>query len=114
MSPGDFTEADSWGGRPVAHKISEATPRGRLVVSGVIGETAVSADHGSPSLCCTLDDGTGEIGLLFVGRRQVAGVVTGARCTVEGTARMEGGRLVVWNPVYVLDPVGLDHPGAVK
>ena len=59
--------------------------------------------YGIISYFCLLDDGAGEIGLLFLGRRGVAGMVVGTRCTVEGTARIEGGRLVGWNPFYRIE-----------
>ena len=104
MSSDEFTDADWWEGRPVARKIAEAVPRGRVVVTGVIYSTEVTHEHGTASYECLMDDGTGEIGLLFLGRRSVAGIVVGTRCTVEGTARTEGGRLVVWNPLYRLEP----------
>jgi hypothetical protein len=99
-----FTEGSWWGGRPVARKIGEVVPRGRLVVTGIVCSPQVVEQHGTPSYRCLLDDGTGEIGLFFLGRRSVAGMVMGSCCTIEGTARMEGGRLVVWNPLYRIDP----------
>ena len=74
MSTGEFTQAACWGGRPVARKIADVVPRGRVVVTGELG------------------------------RRSVAGLAVGTRCTVEGTARMEDGRLVVWNPLYRIEP----------
>lgn len=104
MSSDQFTDSDWWGGRPVARKIAQAVPRGRVVVTGVIYSTEVTKQRGTPSYECLMDDGTAEIGLLFLGRRSVAGIVVGTRCTVEGTARMEGGRLVVWNPLYRIEP----------
>jgi RecG-like helicase len=106
VSTGEFTQADRWGGRPVARTIARAVPRARVVVSGVVYATAVTKDHGTPSYECWLDDGTGEIGLLFLGRQQVAGIVVGTRCTVEGTARLEGGKLVLWNPLYRIGSAG--------
>jgi hypothetical protein len=100
----DFTESEWWGGRPVARKIAESVPRGRVVVSGVVYSAGVTDDLGTASYECMLDDGTGEIALLFIGRRNVAGMAVGTRCMVEGTARMEGGRLVLWNPLYRIEP----------
>ena len=103
MSTGEFTQAACWGGRPVAHQIADAFPRGRVVVAGVIHSTEVTTEHGTASYLCVLDDGTGELELLFLGRRSVTGLGVGTRCTVEGTARMDGGRLVVWNPLYRIE-----------
>ena len=103
MSAHEFTEAACWGGRPVARKIADAVPRGRVVVTGVVNSARETSVHGTASYECLIDDRTGELGLLFLGRRNIAGMVTGTRCTVEGTARMDGGRLVVWNPLYRIE-----------
>jgi hypothetical protein len=103
MSPDEFTEEECWGGQPVARKIADAKPRALLVVTGVIKSSQETSTHGSRSLYCLIDDGTGELGLLFLGRCYVAGLGVGTCCTIEGTARMEQGRLVVWNPLYRLE-----------
>jgi len=106
MSCFDFTTAATWAGRPVARKVADARPRGRVVVTGTIcAEEAVSRER-SPAYCCTLDDGTGHLDLLFLGRSRIPGVAVGTRCRVEGTARTESGRLVVWNPLYRLETPG--------
>jgi hypothetical protein len=104
MSTGEFTQDACWAGRPVAYKIADAVPRGRLVVTGFVYLTEVTTEHGTSSYLCMLDDSTGELGLLFLGRRSVPGLAIGTRLTVEGTARMEGGQLVVWNPIYRIEP----------
>ncbi len=104
MSAVEFTDAASWGGRPVACKIADAIPRGRLVVTGTVCSGRVVDRYGTLSYVCLLDDGTGEIGLLFLGQSCVAGMVAGTRCTIEGTARMADGRLMVWNPLYRIEP----------
>lgn len=106
MTPSEFSEAEVWGGRPVARKISDALPRGRVVIRGAIIAAGITTAHGTPSYECTLDDDTGQIGLLFLGRRAVRGLEPGTVCTVEGTATSEGGRLVVWNPIYRIEATG--------
>jgi hypothetical protein len=104
MSTFEFSDAARWGGRPVAHKIADAIPRGRVVVTGTVRSAEVVDRYGTLSYFCVLDDGTGEIGLLFLGQRRVAGMVVGTHCTVEGTARMADRRLMVWNPMYRIEP----------
>jgi hypothetical protein len=108
VSTFDFTEASWWGGQPVARKIGEAVPRGRLVVTGTVVAATTVPVGGVASYCCVIDDETGQVDLIFLGRRGVAGLDVGARCTVEGTARSEGDRLVVWNPLYRFEALGLD------
>ena len=85
MSTTEFTDAACWGGRPVAYKIADAEPRGRVLVTGAVCRAEVVVRYGTLSYLCLLDDGTGEIGLRFLGCRGVAGMVVGTRCTVEGT-----------------------------
>jgi hypothetical protein len=87
----------------VAREIAEAVPRGRLVVTGTISIADVVTVGGVASYRCDLDDGIGQLGVLFLGQRQVAGLGVGTRCTVEGSARSEGDRVVAWNPLYRLE-----------
>lgn len=103
MSSFEFTKSSNWGGRPVAWKIADAQARGRVVVSGTIVSVGSKVVGGSPSFTCVIDDGTGQLDLLFVGRRHVRELVVGARYTVEGTAQRVSSHLVVWNPFYRLD-----------
>jgi hypothetical protein len=103
MSTEDFTEGPWWGGRPVARKIDEVVPRGRIVITGTVAGAETVPIAGVASYCCVIDDGTGRVDLIFLGRRRVPGLDVGSRCTVEGTGRLEGDRLVVWNPHYRLE-----------
>lgn len=76
---------------------ADARPRGRVAATGIIRSTTEVALGGCTSLYCVLGDGTGEIGLLFIGRPSIAELVEGAGCTGEGAARMETHRPVLWN-----------------
>jgi hypothetical protein len=103
VSSTEFTSASEWGGRPVARVIADALPRGRIVVTGTVVEVAtVQVAHAS-SYRCLLEDGSGQVGLLFIGRNAIPGLAVGTRCTVEGTVRRDDDGLVVWNPLYRLE-----------
>jgi hypothetical protein len=104
MSWWEPTAEDMWGGLPVVRKIVDAGPRCRLAVSGDIVATATEWGDGRRYYRCDLDDGTGAVSLHFSGRARVPGLDIGSRCYVEGTSRLEDGRLVLWNPVYRLEP----------
>ena len=109
MSTVSFTDAGTWGGRPVVRRLADAAPRHRVVVTGTIDDAATSGAGAlgpTGSFRCELDDGTGRIGLLFLGRPHVPGLAVGVRCTVEGTARPDRDGLVLWNPPYRLEPPG--------
>jgi RecG-like helicase len=92
------------GGRPVARRISAARPQARVAVTGIITATQAVTIGSSPAYRCTLTDGTDEIYVLFLGRTAVSGLTAGRRCSVAGTAGTSGGRLVLWNPRYWLQP----------
>jgi len=94
------TAGDCWGGRPIAHRIADVAPRRRVVVTGTIVATETSRWREVPAFICQLDDGTGSLTVVFGGPRPVAGMVEGARCTVEATALSNGAGLVLWNPWY--------------
>ena len=104
MSSFEFTESDTWNGRPVSRKISEAVPRERLVVTGLILDSRSERVGGSVSGFYVLDDGTGQVGLLFLGQPSVVGFDAGTCVTIEGTPRVERDRLIMWNPIYRLEP----------
>jgi hypothetical protein len=111
MSTGEltgFTDGTSWRGLAVVTELRSAVDRSRVVTSGVVvaSEASEAGQPCSPAhgFRCTLFDGTGRIDLLFLGRGEVPGLGPGARCRVEGTARMDHGRLTLWNPLYDLEP----------
>ena len=55
---------------------------------------------GVTALECVLTDGTGQILVVFVGRRDVPGIKAGTRLVIEGTVADHHGRLAVLNPMY--------------
>jgi RecG-like helicase len=115
MSSFEFTDAATWADRPIARQVADARARARVVVTGIIRAAQVVNRASSPAFCCTLDDGTGQLDLVFLGRRSVAGLAVGTRCRVEGTAQSEGNGLVIWNPLYRLeepDPVCEHDPAS--
>ncbi len=104
MSSYEFTDAATWAGRPVARKVADARGQEGVTLTGTIrlgaGRDAIGS---SLAYRCVLADGTGELDLLFLGRAAIPGLAVGTCCRVEGTARTETNRLVVWNPLYRLE-----------
>ena len=100
MSQWDLTDDAEWGGRPVARRVAETTARQRVVITGTICQAGPITVGGTPSYRLVVDDGTGRITVVFIGRRAVPGLVDGTRCSVEGPAQRARGRLEVWNPHY--------------
>jgi len=100
-------EQDTWGGRPVVRVCAEAAPRHRARLAGrVLSGRALPLGAGW-AYEVVLDDGTGQIRLRFLGRRQVDGVTTGAMLEVEGTVIDLHGHLALINPWFevVLGPL---------
>jgi RecG-like helicase len=87
-----------------ATTVSDLRGRNRLSVTGTIVSAQTIAIGSSPAYRCVLADGTGEIDLLFLGRPAIAGLAAGIRCSIEGVLAVRGGRLVVWNPRYQMQP----------
>ncbi len=71
-------------------------------IAGRVQALRVQPMGGVPTLECTLVDDTGKILIVFLGRRELAGVKTGTRMVVEGTVGRLRGQLSVLNPDYQL------------
>lgn len=102
-------------------RIADARPQTRVTVAGVIGEVQTLDAGSGPACRCVLDDGTGQVDLLFLGRAVVAGLTAGTRCSAGGVVTVRRGRLAIWNPVYTVEPGGpvrelrpLPHPRQLR
>ncbi len=82
--------------------IGEVEWRHRVRVEGRVRSVRVQPRVGVPTLECTIVDATGGIGVVFLGRRRVAGIRPGSRLVVEGMAGEHHGRLAILNPIYEL------------
>jgi hypothetical protein len=58
--------------------------------------------HDSPTLELVLVDATGAISLVFLGRREIAGIGVGTVMTAEGVVGIHQARLAILNPTYRL------------
>lgn len=78
--------------------------RGDVVsVSGRLRMVVYTPRTNLPTLEAELDDGTDVITLVFLGRRQIAGIEPGRAMTARGRVAMRDGRKVIYNPHYELD-----------
>ena len=71
-------------------------------VGGEVQRLRVVPRAGSPSIEAVLSDGTGDVTVVFTGRRSIGGLHPGRGVLVEGVAHAERGRLVIVNPAYTL------------
>ena len=94
-------EIEAWSATvPGAVRIREAAPRSRAKIAGVVRRITVKPLEGSESLEALLYDGTGEVTVVWMGRRSIPGLNLGTKLAVEGLlAEQRGGRRVV-NPTF--------------
>jgi hypothetical protein len=108
---GGFTDVAPWAGRARLGRIADVQPRSRALVSGTIRSTKTIKLGSSPAFRAELVDNSGRLDLVFLGRRNIPGLVSGCQCTIEGTVLVKGRRLTVWNPLYRLEPA---EPAALE
>ncbi len=83
--------------------IGDVRWRQRARVAGRVRSIRVQPWGGVPTLECTLIDDTGGIEVVFLGRREVAGIRPGSRLVAEGILGAHHGRLALLNPDYELE-----------
>jgi amino acid transporter len=94
--------------RPPRHDAESITPiddvrwRDHVRVRGQVRSVRVAPQRDVPTLECTIDDGTGTLTAVFLGRRDLAGVKVGSRIEVIGTVGVHQNRLAILNPDYRL------------
>jgi RecG-like helicase len=89
---------------PGAVPIRYAPLRRRVKLAGIVKRITVRPVEGFESLEALITDGTGEIGVVWMGRRQIPGLSLGTRVIVEGVVgEQRGGRKMV-NPSFEFAP----------
>jgi hypothetical protein len=94
--------ATSGGGTP----IGECVDRAQVTVYGTIRTVTLRPRAGVPALEAELYDGSGTVALVWLGRRQIAGIEPGRGMRVHGRLANSEGRPVIFNPRYELCPAG--------
>lgn len=80
--------------------------RGDLVtVTGRLRTVVYTPRANLPTLEADLYDGTDTVTLVWLGRRQIAGIEPGRTLTVRGRVAIRDNRKVIYNPYYELDPL---------
>jgi hypothetical protein len=71
-------------------------------VGGKVRSVRVAPLHDSPTLEVVVVDATGAISLVFLGRREIAGIEVASVLTAEGMVGVHKARLAIINPSYRL------------
>jgi hypothetical protein len=80
--------------------------RGELVtVTGRLRTVVYTPRANLPTLEADLFDGTDVVTLVWLGRRQIAGIEPGRTLTARGRVAVREQRKVIYNPFYELDPL---------
>ncbi len=87
-----------------AVSIADAPEREQVVVSGVVRTVTLRPRGGVPALEAELDDGSGVITVVWLGRRRITGVDPGRSVTVAGCIGRQGDHAIMFNPRYELRP----------
>jgi RecG-like helicase len=98
-------EIQTWSATvPGTVRIRDATTRSRVKLAGVVRRITVRPLEGSESLEALLDDGTGEVKVVWMGRRLIPGLTLGTRLIVEGVLADERSRRKMVNPSFEFAP----------
>jgi ferric-dicitrate binding protein FerR (iron transport regulator) len=84
--------------------IADAPEREHVVVNGVLRTVTLRPRGGVPALEAELDDGSGVITVVWLGRRRITGVDPGRSVTVAGCIGRQGDVPIMFNPRYELRP----------
>ena len=82
--------------------IAQARARVSARFEGEIRRVRIQPLAAVPTLVVMLEDGTGRLSALFMGRRGIAGVECGRRLAIEGTPVAGERGLTLYNPAYDL------------
>ena len=94
-------EIEKWSGSiPGTVRIREAPLRDRAKLAGVVRRITVRPLEGHESLEALLYDGTGEVTVVWMGRRTIPGLDLGTRVVVDGLIAEQRGERRVVNPSF--------------
>lgn len=84
--------------------IADAPDRETVELRGTLRTVTLRPRGGVPALEAELDDGSGVLTLVWLGRRQIAGIEPGRAVHVQARIGIHDGVRVMYNPRYELIP----------
>ena len=85
-----------------ATTVARCTARSVVTVLGTVRSMTLRPRAGTPTLEVELYDGTAEVTLVWLGRREIAGISPGRKLRATGRITSADGRRVIFNPRYEL------------
>jgi hypothetical protein len=92
-----------------ATPVASVPDRMRGTFSGTVRAVTLQPVGGVPALEAELYDGSASVILVWLGRRQIAGIEPGCALTASGLIATHGDRRVVFNPRYELRPAARER-----
>lgn len=87
-----------------AQPIASCVDREKVCVAGTLRTVTFRPRGGVPALEANLWDGTGEVAVIWLGRREIPGITPGRHIRVRGRITSPGGHRAIYNPIYELQP----------
>ncbi len=82
--------------------IGDVSHRDRATVAGRVRQVRVQPRNGVATVEVTISDGTGDLRVVFLGRRHIPGIVPGTFLSAHAVVGQRGGHLEMMNPEYTL------------
>jgi len=82
--------------------IHDCGDRAKVTVSGTVASQTVDPSADCQALEVELRDGSGEVTLVWLGRKKIPGIETGTSVKVTGRISCRDGRKLMYNPAYEL------------
>lgn len=91
-----------------ATPVAKLPDREMVRVAGTLRTVTLRPRAGVPALVAELYDGSGSISLVWLGRRQIAGIEPGRAMVACGRVTRDGTQPVIFNPRYELRPAAAE------
>jgi hypothetical protein len=85
-----------------AAPVAKCQQRSLVTVLGTVRSLTLRPRAGTPTLEVELYDGSGAVTLIWLGRREIAGIAPGRQLRATGRITSDGARRVIFNPRYEL------------
>lgn len=102
MRPGGEhpTQLEQTPGPAAPQRIADVRMREIASVRAVVSTTVASPQRATAMFTARLDDGTGRLDVVWLGRRAIGAVVPGTELLVTGRVCDRGGIATIYNPSY--------------
>jgi hypothetical protein len=93
-----------------SHQVEDGTPiadapdRELVRLRGTLRTVTLRPRGGVPALEAELDDGSGVLTIVWLGRRRISGIGPGRSLQVQGRIGVHDGHRIMYNPRYELIP----------